>query len=147
MLDIYKSNSQNRSYLALNIKSDGISEQIIHDLNTYEVINYFTFDMSIPEMICYKMQGIKYFSRVSEYEKDPILLDGASGIWLDAFTGDWFSNDDIQRINKKKQICFVSSELHGRDYKKQWVKISNFSKVIKFMLCTDKPIQAQEHFE
>ena len=46
--------------LALNIKSDGISEILKKTLKKYSIKNYFVFDMSVPELIQYKKK-IKFF--------------------------------------------------------------------------------------
>ena len=37
--------------LALNIKADGLGQEILKFLEKYNHSNYFTFDMSIPEMV------------------------------------------------------------------------------------------------
>ena len=37
--------------LALNIKADGMANEILRLLKQYNHTNYFTFDMSIPDMV------------------------------------------------------------------------------------------------
>ena len=43
---------------AINIKSDGLKDLLVRILHKYNVRNYFTFDMSVPQMIEYKERGI-----------------------------------------------------------------------------------------
>ena len=44
---------KNPPYLALNIKSDGLYEKLRRILNENNLINYFVFDMSIPDTFSY----------------------------------------------------------------------------------------------
>ena len=137
----------NRQTLAINIKADGLVGEIKKLIDEYKLINYFTFDMSIPEMVCYKNAGLKYFSRLSEFEKPPVLLDDAAGIWLDAFGSEWYDEDYINNLKKNvKQVCVVSAELHSRDHTNQWALIKGLNNQNKLMLCTDKPNEAKKYF-
>ena len=138
----------NRQTLAINIKADGLVGEIKKLIDEYKLINYFTFDMSIPEMVCYKNAGLKYFSRLSEFERKPVLLDDAAGIWLDTFESEWYDDDYINHLLETvKQICVVSAELHGRDHTSQWALIKELNDHNDLMLCTDKPNEAREYFE
>ena len=49
--DILNDLDSRKLMLALNIKADGQSEEIIRLLNKFKVSDYFTFDMSIPAPI------------------------------------------------------------------------------------------------
>ena len=132
---------------AINIKADGLAGEIKKIIDEYKLINYFTFDMSIPEMVCYKNAGLKYFSRLSEFETPPVLLDDAAGIWLDAFGSEWYDEDYINNLKKNvKQVCVVSAELHSRDHTNQWALIKGLNNQNKLMLCTDKPNEAKKYF-
>ena len=132
--------------IAINIKSDGISLAIRDLIKKYNIENFFTFDMSIPELLQYKSLAIRYFSRISEYEREAALIDGAIGIWLDVFESEWYSEEYLMNLMNDKLVCFVSSELHGRDYRPQWATIKKCSKGNNFMLCTDKPNRAKKYF-
>jgi len=147
VFELYRSIGCERCRLALNIKADGLSEEIDKLIRDYSVLNYFTFDMSIPELIRYKLVGMNYFSRRSEFEPATILEDGAAGIWLDSFDSDWYLNSNLKDIaSTGKEICIVSSELHRREHWKQWAAIRNFEYKSGTMLCTDKPFEAREYF-
>lgn len=130
--------------LALNIKADGMADEIKRILEKYNHTNYFTFDMSIPEMVYQHNVGLKVFTGQSDIIPNPIMLEKADGVWLDCFNSDWFGEADIRRIqNKGKKVCIVSPDLHKREYKIVWEK---YRKVRGIMLCTDYPMEAEEYF-
>ena len=60
-LNFYVSGNYLNQILALNIKADGLSEAISMMIREYGITNYFTFDMSLPEMLRYKDSGLIYF--------------------------------------------------------------------------------------
>ncbi len=130
--------------LALNIKADGQAEEIKRLLQKYNHTNYFTFDMSIPEMVVQHKVGLKVFTGQSDIVPESILFEQAQGVWLDCFNSDWFGEKEINEIlNKNKKVCIVSPDLHKRDYKSVWEKYKNISGI---MLCTDYPREAKKFF-
>ena len=141
----YRSASQS---LAINIKSDGLAQEIKKLIKHYKIYNYFTFDMSIPEMIKYKKSSLNYFSTLSEYEKEITMSSNSKGIWLDAFESEWYNQAYIDKLIKTvNKICIVSAELHNRDNKEQWEQLRKYSQNAKIMLCTDQPGKAKEYFK
>ena len=131
--------------LALNIKTDGISEKVRDLLAAYKVKKYFVFDASVPELLRYRKNDLVYFSRQSEYEIQPNLYDQAKGVWLDQFDEMWFSEATISdHLKSGKNVCVVSSELHRREYTKCWDLMKLFKNSDKVGLCTDFPDQAKE---
>ena len=149
LLRIYCSSSCNLT-LALNVKSDGLSSSIKEQLQKYKIENYFVFDMSVPDTLSYKNEGLNYFTRQSEYETEPVLYHEACGVWLDEFQGHWIGRKEIQQhIKKNKKICIVSPELHNRKYEKEWnhyKEIEQQLNITNLMICTDYPELAQEFF-
>ena len=130
--------------LALNIKADGLADEIKRLLEKYNHTNYFTFDMSIPEMVYQHRLGLNVFTGISDIVPNPILFESAKGVWLDSFNSDWFGEEKITEIlNKNKQVCIVSPDLHKREYKKIWGRYKN---VPGIMVCTDYPNEAKEFF-
>ena len=130
--------------LALNIKADGQADEIKRLLNNYNHTNYFTFDMSIPEMVYQHKLGLKVFTGMSDIIPQPIMYDKAEGVWLDCFNSDWFNEEDILKIKENnKKVCIVSPDLHKREYKSIWKKYKNVSNI---MICTDYPKEAKEFF-
>ena len=135
--------------LALNIKADGQSEKIKELLAKYNHTNYFTFDMSIPDMVVQISTGLNVFTGQSDLIPNPILLNKCGGVWLDAFNSDWYDADMLDDIVAKSgRVCIVSSDLHKRDTEYQWAQIkkSECWNSDSLMLCTDKPNVAKEYF-
>lgn len=130
--------------LALNIKADGQADEIKRILEKYNHTNYFTFDMSIPEMVYEHKLGLKVFTGLSDIITHPIMFDEAEGVWLDCFKSDWFSEKEItDLLNQNKKVCIVSPDLHKREFKSVWNK---YRDVKNIMLCTDYPNEAKEFF-
>lgn len=130
--------------LALNIKADGMAGEIKRLLAEYRCENYFTFDMSIPEMLCQRDAGLRFFTGLSDIAPNPVMIENASGVWLDSFNSDWFDSQTVDEILRRgKSVCIVSPELHGRGYKSVWQKYKDLHGVA---LCTDHPSEAQEFF-
>lgn len=134
--------------LALNIKSDGLASLLKHTMQSHKIGNWFVFDMSVPDMMGYIKEKIPVFSRMSELEKNPVLFNESEGIWLDSFFGNWYDNQlIIDLVAARKQVCVVSSELHGRDPLPLWKMLYSMSDHQSLMLCTDLPEQAKKYFE
>ena len=135
--------------LALNIKADGQSVAIKQLLEKYNHTNYFTFDMSIPDMVVQIANGLNVFTGQSDLIKTPILLDKCGGVWLDCFDSDWWDANDLDNILAKSgKVCIVSADLHKRDTDYQWneIKKSKAFNSNNLMLCTDKPEIARGFF-
>lgn len=146
-LDQLNQNKYKKRTTAINIKADGLSDEINRLIKAYNLSNYFTFDMSIPETLNYKNLGLKYFSRLSEFEKSAILVNNATGIWLDAFDSEWYNENYINNLLKRvEKVCIVSGELHGWDHIPQWTMLKRLKVQNNLMLCTDKPNEAREYF-
>ncbi len=134
---------------AINIKSDGLGQLLNGKLQFYGIKNYFTFDMSTPQMLEFSNMGINYFTRQSEYERAPLLYSEAIGVWVDAFDEEsWITFDLIDtHLRNGKKVCLVSPELHKREYINFWEKLKMFNfKSDKVMLCTDYPEKARDFF-
>jgi hypothetical protein len=135
--------------LALNIKADGQIDLILELLSKYNHTNYFTFDMSIPDMVFQIKRGARVFTGLSDILPNPVLMDKSAGVWLDCFNSDWYDErtiDDL--IDAGKSVCIVSADLHKRETDKQWEIIKNAKNFQndKLMLCTDYPENAKEFF-
>lgn len=132
--------------LAINIKADGLAKPLAQQFASKN-LDWFVFDMSVPDMRMHLNVGNPVFARMSEVEKDPAWLDEAQGVWLDAFSSEWY---DVQLIgallNRGKRVCIVSPELHGRDPAPVWDTLTELSGRENLMLCTDHPEDAQRKF-
>lgn len=135
--------------LALNIKADGQIEAILELLAKYNHTNYFTFDMSIPDLVVQCEAGANAFSGMSDVQPLPIMLQNVCGIWLDSFNSDWYQAELVDSIlTSGKKVCIVSSDLHKRDTEDQWNKIKSVKQIdsSNLILCTDQPIEATKFF-
>jgi len=132
--------------LALNIKADGMADMLCAALRRANVVNWFAFDMSIPDTRGYLRAGAPVFMRMSEVERDPPWMDRAAGVWLDAFDENWFDAATLEALLNKTRICVVSSELHGRDAAELWRQLAPFKHRDALLLCTDRPEEARDFF-
>ena len=164
LLSYYQQNHY-ESYLAFNIKADGLQSLLTTLLKQFDIENYFTFDMSIPNTIIDSSKNMKYFLRQSEYELYPETLGQlyikSSGIWVDQF--EWEQKifvHNLKSVKKHlengKKVCWVSPELHpwGRE-NNFYISLRNeFKNYVhkdmlsskRLLICTDYPHLAQEVF-
>jgi len=136
--------------LALNIKADGLQVELERLLTSYEISNYFVFDMAVPDGLLYARRQLNIYTRQSEFETAPAFYDLAHGVWLDEFNGHWITAGLIEHhLSNKKALCIVSPELHRRDNTHEWQHYKQLEAKIgrdKLMLCTDFPEKAQGYF-
>jgi glycerophosphoryl diester phosphodiesterase len=147
--DIYKESGKQLP-LALNIKADGLQQELARLLSKYDIRNYFVFDMAVPDGLQYARQGFNTYTRHSEFETVPAYYDLAIGVWLDEFSRHWITDTTIEyHLKNKKALCIVSPDLHKRANSVTWSHYRELEKKIglnRLMLCTDYPEQALEYF-
>lgn len=146
---MYISGKAGTSVLAINIKSDGIHDQLKIAIEKYKLQSYFTFDMSFPGLFFGYQDKLKFFSSLNEYLQEPLLYSKCSGIWLDAYQYIWYSAQHIEKyLNDGKEVCIVSPELHNREHSQLWqvIKESHLSQHMHLSICTDLPVEAQKFF-
>lgn len=135
--------------IALNIKSDGLSDLIDGCITHAEFKSVFAFDMAVPDMRTYLKNKIPTFARLSEYEPHPAFLKDCKGVWLDAFESEWYGVDMLTSfLRHNKELAIVSPELHGRPNLALWELIRNHQlhRNDLVSICTDFPMQAKEYF-
>lgn len=148
MLELYKASNCNGP-LALNVKADGLQKPLRATLLEQGISNYFVFDMSIPDTLGYMREGLRFFSRQSEYEPVPALYEECAGVWLDAFTGTWYTTQLIEgHVQNGKEVAIVSPDLHKRLHLPFWdqLKKDGVHNMDKVILCTDFPEVAKQFF-
>ncbi|MEX2316512.1 MAG: hypothetical protein WD669_05130 [Pirellulales bacterium] len=130
-----------RGMLALNIKADGLAEELDRLLQAFGIERTFAFDMSVPDMLQYHQRKMSYFSRRSELEPHVVSYQECAGIWLDAFQTDWYKSDTIlDLLAASKQVAVVSPELHGRDRQGVWQMLRQIHDPAgQLLCCTDYP--------
>ena len=132
--------TQMTSTFALNLKEDGLQEDITRKREWMEATNSFVFDGSIPEMYRYHKLGIRHALRISEFEKT--LPWKSCALWLDSFYEDWWINDSsVERLMENTNTIVVSPELHGRDARFVWDALAakHANGYSNFSICTDMP--------
>ena len=138
---------QSSAPLALNVKADGLQQALLHKLQSYQVKNYFVFDMSVPDTLGYRRLNMPFAARLSEYESPGVLLDQASHVWLDAFDSEWYSMDVIEGLLAQgKHVAVVSPELHRRAHQDLWAALRRWDLADRLYLCTDLVASAMEVF-
>lgn len=131
---------------AINVKADGLAEplkQVFHG----KALDWFVFDMSVPDMKMHIKAGNPVFARMSEVEQNPPWIDAVSGIWLDSFNVHWYSNQTItDLLARGLRVCVVSPELHGRAHAELWESLKGFKDDDRLLICTDFPEDCRQFF-
>lgn len=131
------------SLFALNIKEDGLLENIGHILDEIRISGSFFFDGSIPQMYEYYKNNVPHALRLSEFESS--LPWNPHFLWIDAFETDWWIGDKIILNYLDKYSCiFVSPELHSREKERAWEYLLGLKDEFEFGICTDLPVQLHE---
>jgi glycerophosphoryl diester phosphodiesterase len=148
VLDRFTATSSGHLPLAMNIKADGLAARLAEAFDG-RGLDWFVFDMSFPDLLQQLKVGNPVFGRMSEYEAlPPDLVGRLRGVWLDAFTSEWFGTDTIvQLLEQGLEVCVVSPELHGRPHQALWEKLQPLAAAAGLMLCTDLPEEASRLFE
>lgn len=132
--------------LAINIKSDGLQAPLAQMLAPLAPTDFFVFDMSIPDTLGYLRAGLPVFTRQSEHEPVPALIERAGGVWMDCFEGDWIEAAAIRaHTGAGRAVALVSPELHRRPHRAAW-QAWRPADGPGVMLCTDHPAEAREFF-
>ncbi|EOG9062970.1 hypothetical protein ACLK5F_003761 [Vibrio fluvialis] len=137
--------------LALNIKSDGLYDELLYSLKNNNISNYVVFDMSIPDSLGYLNRGMKILSRFSEYETENSLWSKSEGVWFDSFENKKLDFEVISRVLGCGQKAFiVSPELHTREHLSLWADLKAYlctcENSEQIVLCTDIPEEARVYF-
>jgi glycerophosphoryl diester phosphodiesterase len=135
--------------LAINIKADGLAQAVAAEMKLHGYINWFVFDMSIPDTRAQLAASNPTYVRMSELEQAPPFLAAAAGVWLDAFESDsWRIGALDTLLRQRLKVCVVSPELHRRAHLPFWreLKDSGLDRDDNACLCTDLPEEASAFF-
>ncbi len=133
--------------LALNVKADGLQTLIGPALVARR--DYFLFDMSVPDLVASVRCGLACFTRQSDVERVPVLLDDVEGVWMDSFSA---ALPDVEAaaalIDRGRRVAFVSPELHRRAQDDYWACLRDHElhRSPQTFLCTDFPDLAARFF-
>ena len=104
--------------LILNVKENGLEEELLKTMHIFKNENFFILDQSLPYLVSTIESGERRCAvRLSEYESINTVLslkDKLNWVWIDFFTK--FPIDiEIYKILKKHnfKLCIVSPELQG----------------------------------
>lgn len=104
------------SFLAINVKQEGIEEKVLQIVNSRGIPNYFLFDVSFPFLMRMAQSGQKNLAiRLSDYElirRIEYFVNRVQWIWLDIFDNVDFLQEIKKPIFRNFKICAVSPELH-----------------------------------
>lgn len=138
--------SYDHGTLILNVKEDGIEQEIIGLLDSFSINEFFFLDQPFPTLIKCIINKVPSAIRISEYEDFPKSLPGTpEWLWVDSFTGSWkhLTTSLETAANSNIKICVVSPELQGRsdiaelnDIK---TKIGDLWKMDSLFVCTKNP--------
>lgn len=121
--------------LILNIKSEGIEEDVIKVLKKRNITNYFILDCTFPAIVkLINKNFTKIALRFSEYEGLDTLVNmqsKAEWVWVDCFTKLPFDKGNYTKIRSLGyKVCIVSPDLLNRTEEIEqvgnWLKINNF---------------------
>ena len=134
--------------LALNIKADGLQAALAEVMAGYPELDYFVFDMSLPDTLGYARQGLPFYLRQSEYEQAVPEIGNCKGIWLDAFHACWYDARHLGALLERYDVCLVSAELHRRPHLPhwEWLRTTGLTRHPRLCICTDHPEAAREFF-
>tara|TARA_X000000368_G_C22983060_1_gene690808 strand:+ start:307 stop:906 length:600 start_codon:yes stop_codon:yes gene_type:complete len=135
------------SLLILNVKEDGLEEELLDLLNKKKIKNYFFLDQAMPSLIKYALLGERKCAiRISEFESLETVNNFAGKldwVWMDCFTKFIITKDMEERLHESNfKICLVSPELQGRNAEKEIPSTLSFLKQNKIEIdavCTKKP--------
>tara|TARA_Y100000768_G_C23956895_1_gene673293 strand:- start:770 stop:1357 length:588 start_codon:yes stop_codon:yes gene_type:complete len=141
-LKYYKHN-----FLILNVKEEGLENEILKMMKINKIKKFFFLDQSIPFLVKTMKTGEKRCAvRLSEYENILSVIkfkNKIKWVWVDCFTKLPLNFKEYKLLkNNNFKLCLVSPELQGvKDIK----KINNFKKKINFLkmkfdaVCTKHP--------
>jgi hypothetical protein len=132
--------------LALNVKSDGLSDQFRNAIMNYRGPSMVFFDMSGPEQLQYIKKGLNTLNRISEFESGHEFEKADFGTWLDGFKEDEWRINWLCVNEDKPNVFVVSPELHGRAHLFFWEQLKQKVNTSNLFLCTDFPKDAREFF-
>ncbi len=117
-------------FLILNVKEEGLEDQLLKLMKKSKINNFFFLDQSFPFLIKSINDGVKNCAvRLSEYESiyTVLKLSGkVDWVWIDFFSRFPLNRTDINLLKREKfKLCLVSPELQGYSAEKEIPKIIN----------------------
>ena len=131
---------------AVNIKQEGIEENVISILKDFSCERFFLFDLSFPKAMSLIWAGESRIAlRISDFEslqEIDFLSKNIDWLWIDTFLSPNFLKKTLFSKFKNTKKCLVSPELHSYRSKELTEEILSQIKSsgVKFdAVCTKKP--------
>jgi hypothetical protein len=139
--DVVALQHDGQTFLALNVKSDGVVPILSSLREKLDGWRWAAFDMSIPETIRIEKSDLPFLRRVSRIECEPSELIGL-GYWVDT------QDRVVPRLKDQSRfIAYVSPELHGYEHHEVWQEIRDrHTDSPDVAICTDFPHEADRFF-
>lgn len=105
------------AFMIVNVKTEGLEDEVRGLLGRYGVKDYFFLDLSFPAVIKLVRKGESRIAvRFSEYE--PVeqclaLKDKVRWVWVDCFDEMPLNDSNYPVLKKHFDLCLVSPELQG----------------------------------
>lgn len=141
-LETFVSALHPETFLAVNIKSEGIEHHVLALLEKYGLRKFFLLDCSFPVIVKLSRQGESRIAvRYSEFEtiETVLRLSGNVGwVWADCFTKFSLSRIVEQQLHDSGfKICLVGPDLQGRPGEiEQYRKILSDEEIAVDAVCT-----------
>ena len=123
--------SYDHEILILNVKEEGLEEEILKLIHKRKIKKFFFLDQSFPFLIKSINNGTKECAvRISEYESIHTVLNlcnKVDWVWIDFFNYFPLSIDDLNILKEANfKLCLVSPELQGHSAETEIPKLINF---------------------
>ena len=135
----------NHKLIVLNVKEEGLENQILKILKKNKIKNFFFHDQTFSTILknMYKTNVSIRFSEYEDLKKINILFNKIKWLWVDNFTEISLRKKFYDFLKKKKvKICIVSPELVQKKRIKEINKIILKLKKNNFKIdavCTKEP--------
>lgn len=131
----------NHRLLILNVKEEGIEEEVLRLVKKYNIEDYFFLDCSFPAIIKLIKQGEHNIAiRFSQFEGLDTVVNmayKAKWVWVDTFSYNPLSEALVNHIKSLGyKICFVSPELQGQPERRK-IYLKQIKKLYLNAICTD----------
>lgn len=107
--------------LVLNVKENGLEEELLKTMTSFNIKNFFILDQSFPYTLSTIKKGESRCAvRLSEYESINTVLNlkgKLDWVWIDFFTKFPLDFKEYKTLKKNNfKLCIVSPELQGHQH-------------------------------
>jgi hypothetical protein len=110
-------NEYSHEFMVLNVKEDGLENQVLEIVKERRIKKFFFLDQPAPSLFRSAALGTPIAYRASDLEGLPHITSVESNwLWIDSFSGDWGHLEGAVLFAREVGLktCLVSPELQGR---------------------------------